>query len=42
MVPRKVRYIEKMPLLGTGKIDIPAVQRLVSAHDKTREVALAD
>ena len=27
MVPRIVEVIEKMPLLGTGKIDIPALER---------------
>ncbi|MCK8784155.1 acyl-[ACP]--phospholipid O-acyltransferase [Roseomonas sp. NAR14] len=27
-VPREVRVIERMPLLGTGKTDYPAVQRL--------------
>jgi acyl-[acyl-carrier-protein]-phospholipid O-acyltransferase/long-chain-fatty-acid--[acyl-carrier-protein] ligase len=42
MVARKVRCIDKMPLLGTGKIDIPAVERLVSAYDKTRQPALAE
>jgi acyl-[acyl-carrier-protein]-phospholipid O-acyltransferase/long-chain-fatty-acid--[acyl-carrier-protein] ligase len=28
MVPRILHVIEKMPLLGTGKIDIPAVERM--------------
>jgi acyl-[acyl-carrier-protein]-phospholipid O-acyltransferase/long-chain-fatty-acid--[acyl-carrier-protein] ligase len=27
MVPRRVRVIPSMPLLGTGKIDLPALQR---------------
>jgi acyl-[acyl-carrier-protein]-phospholipid O-acyltransferase/long-chain-fatty-acid--[acyl-carrier-protein] ligase len=31
LVPRAVRVIERMPLLGTGKVDYPAVARLVEA-----------
>jgi acyl-[acyl-carrier-protein]-phospholipid O-acyltransferase / long-chain-fatty-acid--[acyl-carrier-protein] ligase len=30
MVPRELRVIEAMPLLGTGKIDYPAAQRLLA------------
>ncbi|MBM3618141.1 MAG: AMP-binding protein, partial [Alphaproteobacteria bacterium] len=29
-IPKTVKVIEKMPLLGTGKVDYPAVQKLVS------------
>ena len=28
MVPRALEVIDKMPLLGTGKIDIPALQKM--------------
>jgi hypothetical protein len=30
MVPRDVVVVPKIPLLGTGKVDYPAVQRLVA------------
>lgn len=29
MIPRDIRLVEKIPLLGTGKIDYPAVDRLL-------------
>jgi acyl-[acyl-carrier-protein]-phospholipid O-acyltransferase/long-chain-fatty-acid--[acyl-carrier-protein] ligase len=35
MVPRAVHVIEKMPLLGTGKTDIPALERMIPAADPT-------
>ena len=31
MVPRAVLSVPSIPLLGTGKVDYPAVQRLVDA-----------
>ena len=31
MVPRAVLYVPSLPLLGTGKVDYPAVQRLADA-----------
>ena len=30
MVPRDVLVVAKLPLLGTGKVDYPAVQALVA------------
>jgi acyl-[acyl-carrier-protein]-phospholipid O-acyltransferase/long-chain-fatty-acid--[acyl-carrier-protein] ligase len=30
MVPRELRVIETMPLLGTGKVDYPAAQRILA------------
>ena len=32
MVPRRVIYSERLPRLGTGKIDYPAVRRLAEAQ----------
>jgi acyl-[acyl-carrier-protein]-phospholipid O-acyltransferase/long-chain-fatty-acid--[acyl-carrier-protein] ligase len=32
MIPRAILEVEAMPLLGTGKVDYPAVQRLVAAQ----------
>jgi hypothetical protein len=29
MVPREVVYVEKLPVLGTGKTDYPAIEELV-------------
>jgi acyl-[acyl-carrier-protein]-phospholipid O-acyltransferase/long-chain-fatty-acid--[acyl-carrier-protein] ligase len=41
MVPRAVLSVASMPLLGTGKVDYPAVQRLAEdARAGTREVAI--
>jgi acyl-[acyl-carrier-protein]-phospholipid O-acyltransferase/long-chain-fatty-acid--[acyl-carrier-protein] ligase len=37
-VPRDVMQVDKMPLLGAGKIDYPAVQQLVNAHRETAPV----
>jgi acyl-[acyl-carrier-protein]-phospholipid O-acyltransferase / long-chain-fatty-acid--[acyl-carrier-protein] ligase len=37
-VPRDVMFVDKMPLLGTGKIDYPAVQRLAAARAERVEV----
>jgi acyl-[acyl-carrier-protein]-phospholipid O-acyltransferase/long-chain-fatty-acid--[acyl-carrier-protein] ligase len=31
MVPRAVRVVPELPLLGTGKVDYPAISRLVAA-----------
>jgi hypothetical protein len=31
MVPREVMVVDKLPLLGTGKTDYPAVQKLAEA-----------
>jgi acyl-[acyl-carrier-protein]-phospholipid O-acyltransferase/long-chain-fatty-acid--[acyl-carrier-protein] ligase len=38
-VPREVMVVHKMPLLGAGKVDYPAVKRLVEARGETAEVA---
>ncbi len=41
MVPRAVLCVKSVPLLGTGKVDYPAVQRLAEdARAGTREVAI--
>jgi hypothetical protein len=31
MVPRSIMQVPAVPLLGTGKVDYPAVQRMVEA-----------
>jgi hypothetical protein len=36
MVPAEVVPVAELPLLGSGKIDYPAVQRLVSANTEER------
>ena len=41
MVPRAVMPVATMPLLGTGKVDYPAVQRLVAARAAPAEVEAA-
>ena len=38
-VPRDVMVMDKIPLLGTGKVDYPAVQRLVAERAERAEVA---
>jgi acyl-[acyl-carrier-protein]-phospholipid O-acyltransferase/long-chain-fatty-acid--[acyl-carrier-protein] ligase len=38
-VPREVLVVGKLPLLGTGKVDYPAVQRLGEARAEVAEVA---
>ena len=38
-VPREVMVVDKVPLLGTGKIDYPAVQRMVGTRPEREEVA---
>jgi acyl-[acyl-carrier-protein]-phospholipid O-acyltransferase / long-chain-fatty-acid--[acyl-carrier-protein] ligase len=38
-VPREVMVVDKMPLLGAGKVDFPAVQRLVEGRVSREEVA---
>ena len=38
-VPREVMTVDKMPLLGAGKIDYPAVQRLAEAGAQPAEAA---
>jgi acyl-[acyl-carrier-protein]-phospholipid O-acyltransferase/long-chain-fatty-acid--[acyl-carrier-protein] ligase len=38
-VPRDVMVVDKVPLLGAGKIDFPAVKRLVEARGETAEAA---
>jgi acyl-[acyl-carrier-protein]-phospholipid O-acyltransferase/long-chain-fatty-acid--[acyl-carrier-protein] ligase len=30
MVPRRIRHLDQLPRLGSGKVDYPAVQRLVA------------
>jgi acyl-[acyl-carrier-protein]-phospholipid O-acyltransferase / long-chain-fatty-acid--[acyl-carrier-protein] ligase len=40
MVPRAVLCVPSIPLLGTGKVDYPAVQRLVGASRASAEAAL--
>jgi len=32
LVPREMLVVDKVPLLGTGKVDYPAVQRMVEAR----------
>ena len=29
MVPREIIYLEKLPVLGTGKTDYPAIETMV-------------
>jgi hypothetical protein len=38
-VPRDVTVLDKMPLLGSGKIDYPAVQRLIASESERPEAA---
>jgi acyl-[acyl-carrier-protein]-phospholipid O-acyltransferase/long-chain-fatty-acid--[acyl-carrier-protein] ligase len=38
-VPREVMVVHKMPLLGAGKVDYPAVKRLAEARAEQAEVA---
>ncbi len=38
-VARDIMVVDKLPLLGTGKVDYPAVQRLVAGGAKRSEVA---
>jgi acyl-[acyl-carrier-protein]-phospholipid O-acyltransferase/long-chain-fatty-acid--[acyl-carrier-protein] ligase len=38
-VPRDILVVSKIPLLGTGKIDYPAVQRLAEARAEKAEAA---
>ncbi|WP_174254827.1 acyl-[ACP]--phospholipid O-acyltransferase [Acidisphaera sp. S103] len=38
-VPREVMVVDKVPLLGTGKIDYPAVQVMAGARTEREEVA---
>ena len=35
-VPRLVYVVDKIPLLGTGKIDYPAVQKIAEAHARAK------
>ncbi|MBW8270536.1 AMP-binding protein [Caldovatus aquaticus] len=37
MVPRELRVVETMPLLATGKVDYPAVQRLLAGAAEEAE-----
>jgi acyl-[acyl-carrier-protein]-phospholipid O-acyltransferase / long-chain-fatty-acid--[acyl-carrier-protein] ligase len=41
MVPRAVFYVPSVPLLGTGKIDYPAVQRIADAERVSAETVPA-
>jgi acyl-[acyl-carrier-protein]-phospholipid O-acyltransferase/long-chain-fatty-acid--[acyl-carrier-protein] ligase len=38
-VPREVMVVDKLPLLGTGKVDYPSVQRLAETRTEHAEVA---
>ena len=38
-VPREVMIVGKMPLLGAGKVDYPAVTRLVEGRAEVAEAA---
>jgi acyl-[acyl-carrier-protein]-phospholipid O-acyltransferase/long-chain-fatty-acid--[acyl-carrier-protein] ligase len=38
-VPRDVMVVDKLPLLGAGKVDYPAVKRLVEARGERAEAA---
>ena len=39
MVPRRVQTIVTLPLLGTGKVDYVAVQKLVDGSPDPHEIA---
>jgi acyl-[acyl-carrier-protein]-phospholipid O-acyltransferase/long-chain-fatty-acid--[acyl-carrier-protein] ligase len=39
MVPREVMVLDNLPLLGTGKIDYPALQKLAEARAAPVEAA---
>ncbi len=41
MVPRAVEIVPEMPLLGTGKIDSPAIQRVAEAWFVRKQAAPA-
>jgi len=38
-VPRDVMVVDKLPLLGPGKIDYPAVQRSIETRQQRSEAA---
>jgi acyl-[acyl-carrier-protein]-phospholipid O-acyltransferase / long-chain-fatty-acid--[acyl-carrier-protein] ligase len=38
-VPKEIVVVERLPLLGTGKVDYPAVEKLVSARGDAPEKA---
>jgi acyl-[acyl-carrier-protein]-phospholipid O-acyltransferase / long-chain-fatty-acid--[acyl-carrier-protein] ligase len=38
-VPREVMIVDRLPLLGTGKVDYPAVQRLAETRTERAEAA---
>jgi acyl-[acyl-carrier-protein]-phospholipid O-acyltransferase/long-chain-fatty-acid--[acyl-carrier-protein] ligase len=42
MVPRALHVIENMPMLGTGKIDIPAVERMIEISTEPAAQELVD
>jgi hypothetical protein len=42
MVPRALHVIGKMPMLGTGKIDIPAVERMIEISTEPAAQELVD
>ena len=38
-VPRDVLVVDKLPMLGAGKVDYPAVQRLVEGREGVEAAA---
>jgi hypothetical protein len=41
MVPRSILQVPAVPLLGTGKVDYPAVQQMVVASSVAEETVPA-
>ena len=41
MVPAEVLIVEKLPLLGSGKIDYPALQKFVAERVKPEGAPVA-
>ncbi len=41
MVPRKIKQVDSLPVLGVGKTDYPAVQKLVGSTEKEQPPKVA-